>query len=87
MVGVSPDSPKKHRRFADKHGLTQTLLADQEKTLCMAVGVWVEKTLYGRPYMGVDRTSFLLDAHGVVRHVWRKVKPEGHAAEVLASLG
>ena len=87
MLGVSPDPAKKHRKFVDKHGLGFTLLADEEKALCEAVGVWVEKSMYGKKYMGVDRTSFLLDGRGVVTHVWRKVKPEAHAADVLAALG
>ncbi len=86
VVGVSPDSPQRHRKFAAKHGLGFTLLADEQKELCEAVGVWVEKSLYGRKYMGVARTSFLLGAGGVVTHVWRKVKPETHAEEVLAAL-
>lgn len=87
VVGVSPDSVKRHRRFADKHALPYTLLADEEKALCQAVGVWVEKTLYGKKYMGVDRTSFLLDENGRVAKVWRKVKPDEHAGQVLAELG
>ena len=87
VIGVSPDSVRKHRRFADKHELDFTLLSDEEKMLCMAAGVWVEKTLYGRKYMGVERTSFLLDGTGRVERVWRKVKPENHAEEVLEELG
>lgn len=86
VVGVSPDPPNKHRKFIQKYGLNFTLLADPEKTLIQACGLWVEKTLYGRKYMGVDRTTFLLDANGVVERVWRKVKPEGHAEEVKAAL-
>ncbi len=85
VIGVSPDDAGSHKRFAEKHALTFPLLADVEKTLCQAVGVWVEKSMYGRRYMGVERTTFMLDAEGVVVKVWRKVKPSGHAAEVLAS--
>lgn len=86
VVGVSPDGVKSHAKFATKFSLPYTLLADTEKALCEAVGVWVEKSMYGRKYMGVERTTFLLDAGGVVRRVWRKVKPDGHAEEVLAAL-
>ncbi|MBS1714410.1 MAG: thioredoxin-dependent thiol peroxidase [Armatimonadetes bacterium] len=86
VVGVSPDGVKSHRKFADKYGLTFTLLADTDKALCEAVGVWVEKSMYGRTYMGVERTTFLLDAEGNVVKVWNKVKPQGHADEVGAAL-
>ena len=86
VYGVSPDSPKAHRKFIDKYGLTFSLLADTEQALSNAAGVWVEKSMYGKKYMGVERTTFLLDENGVVTKVWRKVKPQGHAAEVLAAL-
>ncbi len=86
VFGVSPDGVKSHAKFATKFGLPYTLLADTDKALCEAVGVWVEKSMYGRKYMGVERTTFLLDAEGIVRRVWRKVKPDGHAEEVLAVL-
>lgn len=87
VIGVSPDSVASHRKFADKHGLNFTLLADVDHTLAEAAGVWVEKSMYGKKYMGIERTTFLLDEEGRVLKVWRKVKPEGHAAEVLAALG
>jgi peroxiredoxin Q/BCP len=86
VVGVSPDNVKSHRKFVDKYNLNFTLLADVDHTLAEACGVWVEKSMYGNKYMGVDRTTYLLDEDGVVRHVWRKVKPQGHAAEVQAAL-
>lgn len=86
VFGVSPDGVKSHARFASKFSLPYPLLADTERALCEAVGVWVEKSMYGRKYMGVERTTFLLDGEGVVRRVWRKVKPDGHAEEVLAEL-
>lgn len=86
VIGVSPDGPKSHRKFADKYGLPFTLLADEEHKLAEACGVWVEKSMYGKKYMGVERTTFLVDENGLVQHVWRKVKPQGHAAEVLAAL-
>jgi peroxiredoxin Q/BCP len=86
VVGVSPDSTKSHRKFADKYGLNFTLLADTEQSLCKAVGVWVEKSMYGKKYMGVERTTFILDADGQVAKVFNKVKPQGHAADVAAAL-
>ncbi|RYG47776.1 thioredoxin-dependent thiol peroxidase [bacterium] len=86
VLGVSPDSPKSHRKFADKFGLKFTLLADTEKSLCEACGVWVEKSMYGKKYMGVARTTFLLDANGIVTKVFEKVKPETHTADVIAAL-
>lgn len=86
VVGVSPDSPKSHRKFVDKYDLNFTLLADEEHTLAEACGVWVEKSMYGRTYMGVERTTFLLDENGIVIRVWNKVKPAGHADEVAAGL-
>jgi peroxiredoxin Q/BCP len=86
VVGVSPDNVKSHRKFVDKYNLNFTLLADVDHTLAEACGVWVEKSMYGNKYMGVDRTTYIVDEDGVVRHVWRKVKPLGHAAEVQAAL-
>lgn len=85
LLGVSPDSVASHQKFAKKHGLPFPLLADEGHALCEACGVWVEKSMYGRTYMGVERTTFLLDAEGMVANVWRKVKPAGHAADVLAA--
>lgn len=86
VIGVSPDSAKAHTKFIGKFALNFTLLADTDKKLCEACGVWVEKSMYGKKYMGVDRTTFLLDENAVVVKVWTKVKPQGHAAEVLAAL-
>jgi thioredoxin-dependent peroxiredoxin len=86
IVGVSPDSPKLHRKFIDKFGLNFTLLADTDHALCEAVGVWVEKSMYGKKYMGVERTTFILNEDGMIAKVFNKVKPEGHAAEVMAAL-
>ena len=86
VVGVSPDSTKSHKKFADKYGLNFTLLADTETTLCESCGVWVEKSMYGKKYMGVERTTFLVDAEGVIQHIWNKVKATGHASEVLIEL-
>ncbi len=86
VVGVSPDSVKSHKKFVEKYSLNFTLLADTETTLCNAVGVWVEKSMYGKKYMGVERTTFLVDRDGIVRKIWRKVKVDGHAAEVADAL-
>ncbi len=86
VIGVSPDNVKSHRKFADKFGLEFTLLADTEHALSDAVGVWVEKSMYGKTYMGVERTTFVLDEQGAVKTIYRKVKPQGHAAEVLSVL-
>jgi peroxiredoxin Q/BCP len=86
VVGVSPDSPKSHEKFAKKYNLNFTLLADTEKQLAEACGVWVEKSMYGKKYMGIARTTYLLDESGVVKKIWRKVSPQGHAAEVGAAL-
>lgn len=83
VVGVSKDSVKKHDTFIDKHGLKVRLLADEDGTLCEACGVWVEKSMYGRKYMGIERATFLIDAGGKVAQVWRKVKVPGHADAVL----
>lgn len=83
VIGVSPDSAKKHDKFKAKHDLDVTLAADEEKTTVEAYGVWVEKSMYGRKYMGVERSTFLIDADGKVAKVWRKVKVPGHAEAVL----
>jgi peroxiredoxin Q/BCP len=87
VVGISPDNAKSHRKFVDKHNLNFTLLSDLDHHLAESLGLWVEKTLYGKKYMGVERTTFLLDEKGKVLRVWRKVNPQGHAAEVEAALG
>ncbi len=86
VLGVSPDSEKSHRKFIDKFGLNFDLLADTDHALADRLGLWVEKSMYGKTYMGVDRTTFILDEDGTVRRIFRKVKPAGHAAEVLAAL-
>lgn len=85
VVGVSPDSAKKHDKFKAKHELDFALLADEDKKTLDAYGVWKEKSMYGRKYMGVERTTFLIDGKGVIREIWPKVKVAGHAAEVLAA--
>lgn len=85
LVGISPDSAKSHDRFTQKHGLTVALGADEDKAAANAYGVWVEKSMYGRKYMGVERTTLLIDRQGVISRVWEKVKVPGHADEVLAA--
>lgn len=86
VVGVSRDPVKKLDRFKAKYDLKVTLASDEPGDVTEAFGVWVEKTLYGRTYMGVERATFLIDGAGVVRRVWRKVRVKGHAAEVLAAV-
>ena len=84
LLGVSKDPPAKHAKFSAKHGLTAPLASDAEADgLAEALGIWVEKSLYGRTYMGMERTTYLVDAAGRIARVWRKVKVKGHAAEVL----
>lgn len=85
VIGVSKDSAAKHDRFKEKHGLKVALGADETGKVVEAYGVWVEKSMYGRKYMGIERATFLIDGKGVVRRVWRKVKIPDHAAEVLAA--
>jgi peroxiredoxin Q/BCP len=85
VVGVSPDSVASHCKFVDKYQFPFELLSDEEKKLCTLFDVWKEKSLYGRKYMGVERSTFLIDAQGVLRQEWRKVKVDGHAEEVLAA--
>ena len=86
VVGVSKDSATKHDKFIAKHALGVTLVSDEDSDLCERYGVWVEKSMYGKSYMGIERATFLIDGAGVVRGVWRKVKVPGHAAEVLAAV-
>ncbi|WP_294644864.1 peroxiredoxin [uncultured Aureimonas sp.] len=83
VFGVSPDPVEKHCKFRDKHGLKVPLLADPERTLIEPAGVWAQKSMYGKTYMGVERTSVLVGADGQIHRVWPKVKVDGHAREVL----
>jgi len=83
VIGVSKDSVAKHDKFKDKHGLKVILGADEEGKVVEAYGVWVEKSMYGRKYMGIDRSTFLIDGAGKIRRIWRKVKVPGHVDEVL----
>ena len=83
VVGVSKDSPASHDKFKSKYELDVTLGSDEDTKTDQAYGVWVEKSLYGRRYMGMERATFAIDGKGVIRAIWRKVKVPGHAAEVL----
>jgi thioredoxin-dependent peroxiredoxin len=86
VLGVSPDSPKKHLKFREKYGLPFTLLADEDHAVAEAYGTWVEKTFAGKKYMGVERSTFIIDADGTLAAVMRKVNPAEHADDVLAAL-
>ena len=86
VIGVSRDTVAKHAKFRKKYGLTVTLGSDEDGQLTEAYGVWVEKTLYGRQYMGIERATFLIGPDGRLKRVWRKVKVAGHAAEVLKAV-
>lgn len=86
VVGVSTDSVKSHKKFKDAYELPFTLLADEEKEMIRAYGVWGKKSMYGRTYMGTKRSSFLIDTKGIVRKAYEKVKPATHAEEVIADL-
>jgi thioredoxin-dependent peroxiredoxin len=86
IVGVSRDSLQSHEKFCDKEALPFDLLSDADEALCKYFDVIREKTLYGRKYLGIERSTFLIDGQGVLRHEWRKVKVAGHAQEVLDQL-
>ena len=85
VIGVSKDSVARHDKFKAKYDLNFALGSDEDGTVCEAYGTWVEKSMYGRKYMGIERATFLIDGKGVVRRVWRKVKVPGHVEEVLAA--
>jgi peroxiredoxin Q/BCP len=86
VLGISPDSPESHRQFQDKYGLGVRLLSDQSHAAAEAFGVWVEKSMYGRTFMGVERSTFLIDPEGKIVKSWRRVKVPGHAEEVLQAV-
>jgi peroxiredoxin Q/BCP len=86
VLGVSPDGVASHQKFKSKYDLGVTLVADEEKAAAQAFGVWMEKSMYGRKYMGVERSTFLIDRAGRIARAWRKVKVPGHAEAVLAAL-
>ena len=86
IVGISRDSVVRHDRFKAKHRLPFVLGADEDGVVCEAYGTWVEKSMYGRTYMGIERSTFLIDADGVIHKVWRKVRVKGHVESVLSAL-
>ncbi|MBK7230531.1 MAG: thioredoxin-dependent thiol peroxidase [Ignavibacteriales bacterium] len=86
ILGVSPDSVKSHKKFSEKYKLKFDLLADEEKKIVEKYGVWKEKSMYGRKYMGVERTTFIIDENGKIKKIFNKVKVEGHNKEVMESL-
>lgn len=85
VAGMSPDPVKKHDKFIAKHALTVPLISDEEKTALEAYGVWIEKSMYGKKYMGVNRTTLIIDGEGKIAKLWSKVKVPGHVDEVLAT--
>ncbi|GGE45226.1 peroxiredoxin [Actibacterium pelagium] len=86
VFGISKDSIKKHENFRAKHGLEVALLSDADSTMCEDYGVWVEKSMYGKTHLGIERSTFLVAADGTIAKVWRKVKVPGHAEEVLEAV-
>ena len=86
VFGISRDSVAKHDKFVAKHGLTTPLLSDESSTVCENYGVWVEKNMYGRKSMGIERSTFIIDPEGKIARVWRKVKVPGHVDEVLEAV-
>ena len=86
IVGISPDKPAAQAKFAAKYDLPYTFVADPEHAIAEAYGVWKEKSMYGRKYMGIERTTFVIDEKGKIARIFAKVKPAGHAAEVLEAL-
>jgi thioredoxin-dependent peroxiredoxin len=86
IIGVSRDSIARHKNFKSKYGLNFTLGSDEDGSVCESYGVWKEKKNYGRTYMGIERSTFLIDGKGVIRNVWRKVKVNGHVDEVLEAV-
>ena len=86
IIGISPDSSRSHLKFKTKHDLALTLAADEDKSVATAYGVWVEKSMYGRKYMGVERSTFLVGKDGKLIQIWRKVKVPGHVDEVLQAV-
>ena len=87
VVGVSKDGPEAHAKFTAKHALSVALATDSDGSVCEAFGVWVEKSLYGRKYLGIERATFLFGADGRLVKAWRKVRVAGHVESVLAAVG
>lgn len=85
IIGISKDTAAKHDKFKAKHDIGVILASDAENNVCEAYGTWVEKSMYGKKYMGIERSTFLIDSEGIVREEWRKVKVPGHVEAVLAA--
>jgi peroxiredoxin Q/BCP len=86
VLGVSPDSVESHKKFKQKFGLNFPLLADTEKKVAEAYGVWKSKSMYGKSFLGIERSTFIIDEEGRIQEAWRKVKPAGHAEKVLGAI-
>src|SRR5882672_2138881 len=86
VLGVSPDSPESHEKFIAEHGLPYSLVADEDHAIASAYGVWKEKSMYGKKYMGIERSTFVVGPDGKINKIFRKVKVAGHAEEVLAAI-
>lgn len=86
IIGISKDSLKSHAKFRENHQLNFPLLSDEKGEVCEKYGTWIEKSMYGRKYMGIDRATFIIDENGIVSYIWRKVKVPGHIKEVLEKL-
>ncbi len=86
IIGISKCSVKKHNKFKEKYNLQFPLASDENNSVCEEYGVWVEKSMYGKKYMGIERTTFLIDANGTIKNIWSKVKVNGHAEDVLNAL-
>ena len=86
IIGASKDSVSNHDKFIAKHDLGVRLISDEDGTLCEDYGVWVQKSMYGRKYMGIERSTFVIDGNGIIRAAWRKVKVPGHVEELLAAV-
>ena len=86
VIGASKDSVSNHDKFIAKHDLGVQLISDEDGTLCEDYGVWVQKSMYGRKYMGIERSTFVIDGNGIIRAAWRKVKVPGHVEELLAAV-
>lgn len=86
IIGVSPDSTKSHTNFKTKHELNFKLISDESKEICEKFGVWVEKSMYGRKYMGVERSTFIISPNGLIKAIYKKVKVKGHIDEIIAKV-
>ena len=86
IIGISKDTAAKHDKFITKHALSIPLVSDAESDICEQYGTWVEKNMYGKKYMGIERATFLIDGTGAIAQIWRKVKVPGHAEEVLEAV-